>query len=265
MNKFYLAVFLLLFFPSIVHADGNLFSVGEIQESKKIASNTNTINETKGKNIIFFSNKMGVFSVTLFWTILGALIGSVIALASERYKEPKLNIIAEEEANSDNVYPAGHLRAGQRWKFFRVRVKNEPTLRYLSRVISRSTAQQVNAKLRIIELNKTFKGRWASTLELVNASPLDIVRIVNFPDPITLISGESEFLDVFTKYEYDSEAYGWNNEAYLHNWRNPDYKMDIGDYLIEIQVIALSGAQKKKMFRVHIAATIDDTYISELT
>lgn len=264
MRCIFVAVFLFLFCSSSVLADGNTSSISGIRttpvEKSDSIDPTSKINTLNDINSSFLSE----FGDNLFWAFFGALIGSLIAFMAEKYREPKLTITAEEEANSDNTYPAGHGRAGQRWKFFRVKVKNEPQIKILSKLITRATAQQVNAKIRIVNLSQTFKGRWASTLELVNASPLDIARIINFPDPITLIAGENEFLDVFTKYEHDTEAYGWNNEAYLHNWKTPHYRMDPGDYEIEIQVIALSGAQKKKRFKAHIATTIDDTYIKEL-
>lgn len=105
-----------------------------------------------------------------------------------------------------------------------------------------------------------MKGRWAETLELTQASPFELVKLANFPDPITIFPGDSAILDIFVKYDNDNEAYGWNNEAYLHNWRTPYYQLDPGDYDIEI-ILSGVNAQTKKIVKGHIGTTTDTTYL----
>ncbi|PIQ80309.1 MAG: hypothetical protein COV79_01135, partial [Parcubacteria group bacterium CG11_big_fil_rev_8_21_14_0_20_41_14] len=114
-----------------------------------------------------------------------------------------------------------------------------------------------------IEINKTMKGRWAGTLELPFASPLDRQRLANYPEPETVFIGTSVILDVFAKYENDSEAYGWNNEAYLYRWRTPHYKLDPGDYNVEVELIGVNSRKRDK-FKAHIGSTIEETYISRV-
>lgn len=203
----------------------------------------------------------GYIISNLVWAILGGFFGAIIALGAEKYRKPKLEIASGEDANSDNTYPAGHLRAGQRWKFFRVRVTNRPIPKFLSWILQRETAQQVNARITFRELGVTLKGRWAGSLELAQANPLDLSRLANFPDPVTIVAGEPETLDVFAKFQGDQEAYGWNNESYLNNWKTPLYKLVPGDYQVEVQVTTFDGIQAKKLLRVHIDKTIEDTYL----
>lgn len=195
----------------------------------------------------------------LFWSIFGGFLGALIALLVDQYREPKLDIIASETANDDITYPAWHLRNGERWKYYRVKVINKPVNKYLSKLINRETAQQVQAVVTFKDLNQSMKGRWAGTLELPAANPLDYLRLANFPDPVTITAGQSEILDVFTKYEHDQEAFGWNNEAYLNNWRTQKYKMIPGNYNIEVKVTSSNGSYKIKSFKAHISSIIGRT------
>lgn len=202
--------------------------------------------------------------IGLFWAIIGGFVGSLFTIFIQIFQKPKLDIIASPDAHSDNTYPYPHIQAG-RWKFFRVLVLNKPVNKYLSSFIARETAVQVNAFITFRKLNQTMKGRWAGTLELVQANPADYIRIINFPDPINIFPGGiKEQLDVFTKKSTEKEAYGWNNEAYINNWRNPRLKLIPGDYIFDVTVTAIDGSQTKKSFKAHIANTIEKTYIHKI-
>lgn len=279
MKRYFVVAVLssILFFGisyTLTFADGNSFSVGsyptiqtsvtksaETSISPEETQNTSGVENDKHIN----SSSDGILSnmlASLFWAIVGGFIGSFIAILIDKYQKPKLDIIATEEANADNTYPRPHLHAG-RWKFFRVLVLNKPVNKFLSPFIARETAQQVSATITVRELNQTMKGRWAGTLELVQANPADYIRIVNFPDPMNIYAGGTkEQLDIFTKSGTDDEAYGWNNEAYLYNWRNPRVKMQPGNYTIDVTVTALDGSQTKKTFRAHIATRIENTSLT---
>lgn len=193
--------------------------------------------------------------------IFAGFIGAVIALLLEKLKRPKLEIIISEKANQDYTYPKTNVVPG-RWKFYRVYVRNKQMPRYLSWLLKRETAEQVHAKITIREINKTMKGRWAGTMELPTASPLDIRRLVNFPEPETIFPGEKELLDVFAKHENDSVAYGWNNESYLNKWRTPKYKMTPGSYEIEILLEGTNSYARRKV-TVTVGKTIEKTKFME--
>lgn len=266
MKVLVISILLLIILSSKVLAGGGSFY--QPYDIKKFSESVFEPNNKENIHQDFYQNPKPIPNLimnNLFWSFIGAVIGSLFALVAQKYQDPKLKIIAEESANDDHVYPVGHINAGQRWKFFRVHVRNCAPNKYLSWIIKRSTAQQVNAKITISELNKSFKGRWADTLELVNASPFEIIRIINYPDPITIIAGEQTPLDIFTKCGSDQEAYGWNNEAYLHNWRTPHYMMTPNDYHITVQVVALNGTQIKTELIAHIGNTIDETYLRNIS
>lgn len=199
----------------------------------------------------------------LFWAGIGAVIGTLIALELEAYREPRLVISAGEFANDDITYPPGHSRAAQRWKYFRVAVLNRDVPKAFRWVVKRGTAQRVEARLTFVQLKRSMKGRWAGTLELPQSSPLDYLRLANFPDPVTITAGRQEILDVFVKPANDVAAYGWNNEGYLFNWKAPQYRLAPGDYRIDIEVTSVEGSSAIQSFRAHIDATVDNTSLAE--
>ncbi len=236
-------------------------SIYDVPEATHPIKNKINLIETDGK-LVDTTKHPSLLNNTIIpfiWTIIGGFVGAVIALFFEKLKNPKLEIIANEEANQDHVYQ--NVTPSGRYKFFRVMVVNKQLPKYISWLISRSTAQQLNATIRFVEIDQTMKGRWASTLELAQANPLDYLKLANFPDPITIFPGESTFLDIFVKYENDIEAYGWNNESYLHNWRTPYHKLTIGSHQIEITLSGVN-AQCKRTFTAQIQPTIDDTRIN---
>ena len=197
--------------------------------------------------------------IKFLWSVIGGLIGAIIALWLEKFQKPKLSIEAGGVANSEHTYPNGYIVPG-RWKFFRLKVINNKLPWYLNWFMSRETAESVHALITFKELDKTMKGRWSRTLELAFASQFDKIKLALYPEPETVFVEDSAILDIFAKYEHDQEAYGWNNEAYLNNWRTPSYKLNPGDYIIEVRLVGIN-TDSKIVLRAHIANSIDDSYL----
>jgi len=112
---------------------------------------------------------------------------------------PKLKIIASEEANADNTYQQPNAHAGERWKFFRVLVKNKPFIQPF-RWIPRQTAENCRAKIEFSKIGTenfgfSMSGRWVSTPEIPHI-PNDAILKLLYPDPVTIPVDEKEFLDV---------------------------------------------------------------------
>ena len=163
-----------------------------------------------------------------------SLLAVFIALLIERKRLPNLEITASEEANADVTYKPPHDRAGERWKFFRVAVRNKPMPCPLQ-WIPRQTAENCRAKIEFFKSGGeeslfTLNGRWANTPELPHIPKEYWILKSLYPDPVTIPVKAQEPLDVITKHQKDKEAYVWNNEAYLHNWRPPRNRLDKGDY-----------------------------------
>jgi len=189
-------------------------------------------------------------------SFVASLLAIIITLVIERRRLPHLEIVASEEANADNTYPGGG-----RWKFFRVAVSNKPFSKLL-RWVPRQTAENCRPKIEFYDLNKKllfgFNGRWASTPELPQLEHDHLLKLL-YPDPVTIPVGDSEFLDIIVKYEKDKEAYGWNNEAYIHNWRIPHYKLNCGKYLVKVTINTQNGISFNRWFDLIVEEKIKDT------
>lgn len=268
MKKVFLAVILFFFifatntyagggYPETVSAVPLLLSP---TPSIIITDNKQVRRSTQPQMTLAVNTSGGEILQQLVWAIIGGFIGAFIALWLDKFNNPVLEIIASEDANDDKIFPQGYIVPG-RWKFFRVKIKNKAIPKIFTLFFTRETAEQLHAKITFRQINETMKGRWSATLELPAANPLDKERLANFPDPENVFAGEDALLDVFAKYEHDTEAYGWNNEAYLNDWRTQDYKLDPGDYDIEIEIAGLN-TKVRKNFRAHITTTIGGTSLT---
>jgi hypothetical protein len=210
---------------------------------------------------------MDNFWTQLFIAFIGSIPALLFALWVERQRMPKLKIIASEEANADNTYQAPNAHMGQRWKFFRVLVENKAFV-FPFNWIPRQTAENCRAKIEFSKigtenLSFSMNGRWASTPEIPHV-PNDAILKLLYPDPVTIPVDEKEYLDVITKYENDKEAYGWNNEAYFHDWRTPSYKLERGKYSVKITITTQNGKTFTERFELSISDKIEDTYLKNL-
>jgi len=197
-------------------------------------------------------------------SVTTTFLGVLLALWIDRMRMPAIKILVAEESHSDNTYQSGSVKAGQRWKFFRVSVVNHK-MPFFLRWLIRQTAENCRAILNITGIDNqtkiSFKGRWASTPELPFLKDDAILRLFE-PDPVTILAGEQEYLDVIAKYEDDKEAYGWNNESYFHNWRNPNYKLERGKYKVKITVSTQNGTTAMKNFFLTVGDSIENTHFS---
>lgn len=210
---------------------------------------------------------MNNFWLQLLVAFIGAIPALLFALWVEKKRMPKLKITASEDANADNTYQQPNPHAGERWKFFRVKVENK-AFNFPFKWIPRQTAENCRAKIEFSKIgteqqNFSMLGRWASTPELPHLTN-DILLKLLYPDPVTIPVNESEYLDIITKNEGDKEAYGWNNEAYVHNWRIPHYKLERGKYQVKVTVATQNGINFINKFELVISDKIEDSSLKNL-
>lgn len=203
------------------------------------------------------------FESRLLWSILGGVIGAVIALWLEKFQKPHLSVETGDIANSEHTYPGNYVVPG-RWKFYRLRVSNTKLPIWLSWFMSREAAESLHAQITFIDIQRSMKGRWASTLELAYANNFDKIKLAQYPDPETIFVGESLNLDILAKHEHDAEAYGWNNEAYLNFWRTPLYKLDPGEYKIEVKLRG-TNCEKRVLLKLYVDTLIEKTRLHEVS
>ena len=78
-----------------------------------------------------------------------------------------------------------------------------------------------------------MEARWAGSPEPVfprirdltgkETSLLYDVERILAPSRVDIYPGESETLDLAVRYDGEDQCFGWNNESYFNNMRNPRY------------------------------------------
>lgn len=231
-----------------------------ILPSTKEAVNKNKVIPTKNIQPTQQNCPYNNWLISIFSMLISGFVGAFIALWLDRFNDPDLKIIVAERGHDDKVFPQNYTVPG-RWKFFRIIVVNNSLPWYCQWLFHRETAEQLHGKITFKQIGKSMKGRWSFSFELPFASnPGDQMRLANFPEPENIFPGDETIMDIFAKCEHDIEAYGWNNEAYLNNWRTQNYKLLPGDYDIEVTIAGLN-TKKTVQLKAHIANTIDNTYL----
>ncbi|MFA4904100.1 MAG: hypothetical protein WC600_15315 [Desulfobaccales bacterium] len=207
---------------------------------------------------------MSQIILSFLFAVLGAAFGTVFTLFIEKKRLPKIEIIAVDRANADHTYESGPHK-GERWKFFRLAVINKKITPFFSWLVIRQTAENCRVTINIKGMDNpidiSFKGRWASTPEIPHLGQNAVLKLFE-PDPVTIPEDHEEFLDVIVKYENDKEGYGWNNEAYFHDWRTPHYKLNPGRYQVQIKINTQNGISFLKIFLLTVGERIEDTRLS---
>jgi hypothetical protein len=187
--------------------------------------------------------------------ILGAITSILATALFEWLKRPILSI-APETPPFDKQYGAGHSIARQA-RFLRVIVENREPRRWF-RWLSRHAALACEADINFLHLDqrdvfgKAMPGRWTGwpePLAYVGEVGGQSIHLVNpyFMAPqfrrIDIYSGAPGILDVAVRFDDDQECYGWTTENYNYKqWRNPDWKLLTGRYLVRINVRADAAA-----------------------
>jgi hypothetical protein len=109
--------------------------------------------------------------------------------------------------------------------------------------------------------NRAMAVRWVSSPEPISSH---IYSVDDFTKPryviqdfsrgaaesrIDVYPGEEELLDVAVRFDDDPDCYGWNNDAYFHNFHNPSWRLPSGRYLVKV-VITSSGQKCVGVFRL---------------
>lgn len=45
-------------------------------------------------------------------------------------------------------------------------------------------------------------------------------------------------MDVAAKFDDEEECYGWSNDSYIYGWRNKNWKLPQGHYLVSVVVLS---------------------------
>jgi hypothetical protein len=102
-------------------------------------------------------------------------------------------------------------------------------------------------------------GRWASFPERILNPIFDkhghfVARMrdeawFSRESRVDVYPGECEGLDIAMRADDDAECYGWNDDSYRYDWRNPNRRLDPGCYLVKV-VITSSGQRCEGFFHL---------------
>jgi len=199
--------------------------------------------------------------LTVLEVVLGAIASILITISVESLRKPRLQLIVT--APCDLQYPTGPAKQG---RFLHVGLVNKPLPRALQ-WMQRNAALQCHGTIAFHHLDgqKVFERvmsvRWSFSTEpipirgYVDGKPIVIWDPTRYV-PVTrrdVYPGETETakLDIGARFDDERDCYGWCNDNYLSNppWRNPEWRLPAGRYLVRI-VVRSSGEECAGVFRL---------------
>jgi hypothetical protein len=194
--------------------------------------------------------------------IIGGLITVLTAIGVEYLRTPRLRLFIEEP-HLDLHYADGN-RPALNARYLRLKLRNESLPRG-ARWIQRAAALQCRGEISFHHLNdgqnvfgRTMPVRWSNSPQPIANQIVDLEGNIRFQvldfaraaeSRIDVYPGEEELLDVAVRLDDEAECYGWNNDGYLYNWRNPSWKLSPGRYLVKV-VVTSSGQKCSGVFRL---------------
>jgi hypothetical protein len=198
----------------------------------------------------------------MWWqVVVGGVITIVTAVFIEYLRTPSLGFSIESPP-LDVIYPEN--RPAREVRYLRLKLSNKPLPSWL-RWLQRAAALQCRGSITFHHLDgqnvfgRAMDTRWSGSPEPV---PIQIVGEgvrLQIWDPVRITTasrmdvypGESQLLDVASRFDGDAPCYGWNNEAYFSTppWRNPAWRLGAGRYLARVEVTS-SGQKCVGIFRL---------------
>jgi len=177
----------------------------------------------------------------------------------EKLRKPKLElrIVSPIDVNFEK-------KPAKKARFLGLELVNNPLIK-IFRWMSRNAAIQCHGTITFYHLDgqkvfdRTMPIRWSNSLQPIamnfeidgkRYSISDLNQFTLEPK-IDVYPGESERIDLAARFDEENESYGWSNQSYFSDppWRNPDWKLSKGRYLIYITITS-SGDKCKGLFRL---------------
>jgi len=196
---------------------------------------------------------------TVIQVFIGAIVAILITICIENLRKPKLQFrIALPHDRGYQGRPARQAR------FLGLDLVNKP-LPWWARWMSRNAAIQAHGIITFHRLDgqnifgRAMNIRWSGSPEPIAMSVEVGGNKISIVDPtrftltprMDIYPGEAERLDVAARFDQEDECYAWSNENYLSRplWRNPDWKLPSGRYIVKVTIIS-AGQKCAGLFRL---------------
>lgn len=203
--------------------------------------------------------------LTALGAFIGALLSLIISIYIEYQRKPKLSLKIEDPP-FDATYTSAPAKEA---RFLRVHLINHAMNKWL-RWLGRNAAMGCFGYIQFYHIDngapvfsKQMPVRWSKSDEPVSHYMQD-GQIIQLFDPAKYNSafrrdcfpGSEELIDIVARYDNEDECYGWCNDSYLPDkgWRNQDWKLPKGRYLIKVTVIS-SGDNVSDIFQLENSVT----------
>lgn len=167
--------------------------------------------------------------------VVGGLI--LTAIGVEYLRAPKM-MLSIEEPPCDVAYARAALAHNAR--YLRLKLSNK-RLPALAKWMLRTAALQCRGEITFHHLDgqdvfgRSMAMRWANSPQPIPNQIMDfqgraVFQIVDYvraasESRVDVYPGEEQIADVVARFDDEIDCYGWNNDAYAHQWRSPHRKL----------------------------------------
>jgi hypothetical protein len=173
--------------------------------------------------------------VNMYQLWIGIVLGWVLTRIMEMFRKPRISF----EPSNDSEF----IRGNKKFKFINVTVKNAKQNLIKKFFFGNSSLNNARARLVFKDFTANIEilkldGRWASTKEPVDyVSGQPLIPEILIPSRDSVPPGEETTVSVAIKESGEDSFFAFNNDSYLHNWKNPDYELQDDKYCLEIHLL----------------------------
>lgn len=201
----------------------------------------------------------------LWPSFIAVIVTQIVTQKIIEMRKPRVVMIPEGcLPGSWNSFNASGVQSSSPYHMWRITVQQKQIPWYLAWLIkNRESALQCKADLTFHSSDDTalftMQGRWANTPEISLIAPTQQQERIIYPDTISVGYHSPQPLDCIVKFDSESVAHGWNNEAYAANGRTPRYRLTSGTYKISVRLSGQNFQQINKKFKLTLSGDWNGT------
>lgn len=181
------------------------------------------------------NNQIQIFiSSNQLW--IGIVLGWLLTRVMEMLRKPSISF----KPAIDSEFTRGN----RKFKFINITVKNAKQNLLKKFFFGNSSLNDARAWISFKDFTSNIEilkinGRWASTKEPVDySSGQPLIAEILLPSRDTIPQGEEANISIAIKESTEDSFFAFNNDSYMHNWKNPDFELKDNKYWLEIRLLA---------------------------